>query len=133
MDVAFVSFCTFVKNEFLDAKKIKVCVAGYVDETGTVLNHARNTFDACAERNLLSIGCPQQYCFLVVIRLHINSHGVFIKTCRPCGKCVDLIHRMPINVKYTVWSDHGGFVSSLSSELPDNTYRAHNATHISSM
>ena len=130
MDVAFVSFCTFVKNEFRDAKKIKACIAGYVDEVGAVLSFARNTFDACAERNLLFSGYPSQNCFLVVVRLHINSHGVFIKTCRPCGKCVDFIHRVPINIKYTVWSDHSGFVSSLSSELPDNSYRAHNATHI---
>lgn len=128
MQKIFTSFCNFVENEYARADKVKVCVAAFVDDKGLILSHTRNTYECCAERNLIESGCPQCDCNIIVIRMHKNSHGTFIKNSKPCGKCVDGLSCLPKNIKYIIWSDHDSFSYVESNKVPVNLYKAHNQT-----
>ena len=122
--------CTFAK-EFIDKTydKTKKCVALFVDEDYRVLDYDTNNEICCAERNLFRNGCPQVDCHLVVVRVHKNSHGIFIKSCRPCKKCREDILNLPPNVLSVIWSKEDGFDSSACKNIPKNEYSAQNSAN----
>ena len=124
----FEIFCDFVKKQYENESKIKICVAGYINYSGQVFEYAQNSYCCCAERNLICGNVPHVYCDMIVIRMHKNSHGLFIKNCQPCGKCVEYIAELPENIEHIIWSKNSGFTFETTQNIPPNTYVAHNGS-----